>query len=276
MPAAHKAAEALQLFDAVEVAHSGVVNDPVARLGEDRGGQVVADDRPLLDFAVDICHVHVARHEHVDRPGNLVADAAGFGAILFHHRAHTGAARHVHGGQGATGQGLTGMGAVPAAFVLVVIAFVAQHTPGAGDADIAHPGDQRVRNLRPAICKAFAGPFARIVDQFIWRHVEWAKFLHAGYSNSVRQIAPILVIPVETRLRQQNHLCENRCIPASDSGDELRRVRRLTYGEIRFAGWKAILTRVAGFQAIAALLRLVDVALPVEVGHALLQPANEY
>ena len=60
--AAHKTGELRQLLDAVDIADGRVVDHPVARIGIDSGGEVVANDGALVDFAEYVGHVHVPGH----------------------------------------------------------------------------------------------------------------------------------------------------------------------------------------------------------------------
>ena len=160
----------------------------IAGIGQNGRRQVVAHDRAFFHLAVDVGDVDIALDQHVDGPGNLVADAAETLPLLLHDGAHEWTSRHIHGRQCPTTEHLARMGRHKAALILMMVAVATQDTPRLGDGDLACAFDDVVGYLGPSILKSIPCPFGRVFDQLFNCHVEWDNFSMSLLIQSVCHI----------------------------------------------------------------------------------------
>ena len=144
-----------------KVSDGAVEDDAVAGLGEDRVAQVVADERAIVNLAEAIGDVDVAGLQGVDGPGVHGPDPALFMAAVEHTRGEFRPRGHVLRREGATDHGHVVVDRLPVALKLGMVAVRAQHTPGLFDRYLAHPSQNLIGDLGPAVGKTIAFPFGR-------------------------------------------------------------------------------------------------------------------
>ena len=162
---ADEAVEALDLLDAGEVPHGAVDHDALLRLGVDGGAEVVPDEGPVLDLAVEVHHQDVAGLEGVDHPRVLSPGHPLLrGRRLVDRPVEVRAQRHEHRGHHAPDQptpGGAGVDLLPAALELRLVAGLGQDAPRLLGGDRLHALEEPVGHLRPPVREPLPRPLRR-------------------------------------------------------------------------------------------------------------------
>src|SRR5579872_387374 len=156
--------ESGNFLNAGDVANSAVHDQAVVALGEDRRGEVVADDCAVANFPEKVDDEKIAWLVNVDDPGIFVSDAMLSSSIRFDYRIHVSAPRHKNGGYHAADESLTGINHLPSALELVAISGVLQEIPGFVGSYVFQTGKHVIGHVWTAVGKAIAMPLGSELD----------------------------------------------------------------------------------------------------------------
>ena len=148
-----------EFIDPLIVADTAVDHDAGAGAGAGGGGEVVADERAVVDLAEEIDNQNIALLKRVDDPGVLAAGSPFSGADRLDDVMQIGAVRHHHRGDDATGEREFWVKIEPVALKHPVIAVRAlQDVIGLVVGDEFHPLDDIVPDPWATVLSPLAGP----------------------------------------------------------------------------------------------------------------------
>lgn len=151
--------EPFDLFQPFDIPDGTVKDHAVLRFGVDGIAEVIPDQGAVHDLAVAVGDVHVARRQNVDGPGIGPADPAFRLSFFLDQLIPFRAEGHVLRRHRPADHDLVGTQDHPVAFKGIVVAFIAQNTPGFFEGNIPEAFQQPIRRFGPAVRESFPFPF---------------------------------------------------------------------------------------------------------------------